>query len=138
MSMRISLFILLAVGLTTVQAAEEQPSQQPYDPSASSPMDVLVGPSDLNPFLKQHAQAAYLVFTEDRTQAVRWDHALPAHWIEHPQRHLGVFSGQAQPGEFYVFQVVVFAAQQDLDSIVVRFSDLPGNSARLLPKSAFR
>jgi hypothetical protein len=136
--MRISLFLLLAAGLTTIQAAPLVQEQQTYDPSADSPMDQLVDPGKLNGFLKQHAQAPYLVFTEDRTHSVRWDHALPAHWIKDPQRHLGAFSGQARPGEFYVFQLVVYAHHQDLNAVSVHFSDLQGEGTRCLSKSAFR
>ncbi len=136
--MRSILFILLAAGITTVQANPLAQGQQTYDPSARSPMDDLVDPGKLDQYIRQHPQAAYLIFTEDRTQAVRWNHALPAHWIAHPQRHLDAFSGRAQPGEFYVFQVVVFAIRHGLNDVDLRFSDLHGDSGRILSKSAFR
>ena len=49
-----------------------------------------------------------------------------------------VFEGRAQPGEFYVFQIGVFAARKRIDDLRLRFSDLVSPQSRRISADAFR
>ena len=50
-----------------------------------------------------------LLFTESRAHPVRRFDGLPAVWLDRPAEARANFHGDAQPGEYYVFQVAVYA-----------------------------
>ncbi|MCX7049504.1 MAG: DUF6067 family protein [Candidatus Sumerlaeota bacterium] len=100
-----------------------------YDPRAKSEMDDLASPEEMAGFMAR-AKTDAVLFVEDRANSIRWAKALPKRWLGDPAGHTGSFKGQAQPGEFYVFQIGVFAAKRDLSTIAVAFGDLtPGGEA---------
>ncbi|MBP5509444.1 MAG: hypothetical protein J6Z49_00830 [Kiritimatiellae bacterium] len=68
-------------------------------------MENAVDPAVLAVFRKAHP-APFLLFGEDRKYAVR-NGIVPAHWFRKDSRAAQVFCGEAQPGEFYPFQVCV-------------------------------
>ncbi len=111
-----------------------------HDPFVSSRMNALADETTLRIWRKLHAGPEYFVFTEDRADPVRWAHGVPAHWLRDTRRHLGRFSGTAAPGEFYVFQVVVFSPVRDVGPLDVAFSPLKaaGPERSPIPASAFR
>jgi hypothetical protein len=111
-----------------------------HDPSASSRMDALADETTLRIWRKLNAGPGYFVFTEDRANAVRWSHGVPAHWLRNARKHLGRFSGTAAPGEFYVFQVAVFSPVRDTGPLDIKFSPLkPGDvGGAPIPATAFR
>jgi hypothetical protein len=82
----------------------------------------------------------YYVFGENRVNPVRRREALPAHWLERSDAQLEKFSGSAQPGEFYVFQLAVYSPQADLGPVSMQFGDLvtTGPPALKIPPNAFR
>ncbi|MGS2722618.1 glycoside hydrolase domain-containing protein [Porticoccus sp. GXU_MW_L64] len=88
--------------------------QVTYDPRADSIMNRLATEEDRARFVRDNPSASgYYLFGEDRSNSIRFRHALPAHWLQ-SQAHQNRFRGTAQPGEYYVFQLGVFAAEDDL------------------------
>lgn len=91
---------------------------------AFTPMEIIATHDETQALLNQHASVAYLVFPEDRSNSIRMPADLPRRWIEAGAN--APFHGDAQRGEFYVFQIGVFAARQDLSDVRTVFSNLAG------------
>lgn len=96
-----------------------------YDPRTKSPMDELASPEDLAKFTAG-LDADWTLLVEDRSHSIRKTAGLPKRWLSDLPAHTGTFNGKAQPGEFYVFQVGVFAAKSAIGELVVQLGDLTG------------
>ena len=99
------------------------------------PMELIATSAEHEHFLKNYPQAAYLLFPEDRKYPIRMPDDLPLRWIQKGAQ--SVFSGHAARGEYYAFQIGVYACRSSIENIEVKFSALKsisGNS--LIPKSA--
>ena len=100
------------------------------------PMEVIATTKETADLLAKYPARAYLLFPEDRKYPVRMEDDLPLRWI---QNGPGMeFSGQAQPGEFYVFQVGVYAARCEITNLTLKYSDLQLEKGDVIPVSAFR
>jgi len=98
------------------------------------PMEVIATKEEIETLLAAHPDAPYLVFPEDREHPIRMTDDLPVRWIELGPRQ--EFRGEAQPGEFYVFQLGVWAARQAIDNLEASFSDLRPTSGPPIPAGA--
>jgi hypothetical protein len=75
----------------------------------------------------------FLVFPELRENPIKWFDSIPEEKIRNVNLTKS-FSMSAQPGEFYAYQVGVWAFKSKLDDIQVEFSDLKtGNSDKIIP-----
>jgi hypothetical protein len=100
------------------------------------PMEVIATASETQELLTRHSEASCLFFPEDRTHPIRMRDDLPLRWI---RRGPGAeFEGEARRGEFYVFQIGVFAARDDVEDVAVRFEDLCTARGDVLSSAAFR
>jgi hypothetical protein len=88
----------------------------------SDPMEVIATADETRALLAQHPDSAYCLFPEDRRFPIRMTDDLPLRWITSGASDR--FSGEAQPGEFYVFQVGLYAARQAVENLGVRLADL--------------
>lgn len=96
------------------------------------PMEIIATRAEVQQLLEKFGHQPYLVFPEDRRFPVRMTEFLPARWAEIGPRDS--FEGQADRGEYYVFQLGLFAHKEKLEKIRVRFSDLKlTNSAVIIP-----
>ena len=101
------------------------------------PMEVIATSSETAHLLAQYPQSAYFVFPEDRRRAIRMNTDLPAVWIQRGPG--GPLRGEAQRGEFYTFQLGVWAARAPLSNLQVQFGDLRSeDKGALIPAGAFR
>lgn len=97
------------------------------------PMELIATRAETDSLRAVHAGAAFLLFPEDRTRAIRMTDDLPSRWITSgPDRPI---IGEAQRGEFYSFQIGVWALQA-LDGVALTFSELRSGGA-VIPRSAF-
>ncbi len=71
---------------------------------------------------------AYLTFPEPRERSIRILDGIPQAWTERGRADLTTFSADVRPGEYFVFQVGVFAARANVGALGVRFSDLKGST----------
>lgn len=101
-----------------------------YDPRQKSDMDNLASAEELASLVSA-AKTDALLFTEDREHSIRWTKAVPKRWLTTPAEHTGEFKGTAQPGEFYVFQLGVYAAKRDLASLSIVWNDLKGQASEI-------
>jgi glycosyl hydrolase family 123 len=101
------------------------------------PMEVIATRAETNHLLAQHPQPAYFVFPEDRRHSIRMTSDLPALWIQRGPG--GPFRGEAERGEFYTFQLGVWAARAPLSNLQVQFGNLrSGDKGATIPAAAFR
>jgi len=99
-------------------------------------MLTLLDPGPLQEITDRHRGQVALVFTEGREYPIRRVRGLPTRW--RPQTGLAepAFRGRAQPGEFYVFQVGVYALEKT-GPLAMTFGDLTGHGGTI-PAGALR
>lgn len=98
------------------------------------PMEVIATAAEHARLLKKYPHAAYLIFPEDRMYPIRMSDDLPLRWIQ--QGIQTVFSGQAARGEYYAFQLGIYACRNRIDDMEVEFSSLKSlPSGTSIPKS---
>lgn len=103
---------------------------------AADPMLTLINPAQLAEMVRGHAGEPALVFTETREFPIRHVAGIPERWREQGRTAQPSFSGQAQPGEFFVFQAGVYALQ-DIGPLRLAFTDLAGDG-KVIPATALR
>ena len=86
------------------------------------PMEIMATAEETANLLLQYPEAPYLIFPEDRRYPARMADDLPYRWIKTGPRNQ--FSGAALRGEFYAFQINVYACTEAIEDIEVSFSDL--------------
>ncbi len=101
------------------------------------PMEVIATSDEVKSLVARHPSVPYLVFPEDRRFPIRMTDDLPQRWIQSGAN--APFHGAADRGEFYAFQVGVFAARAPIDRLDVQFGDLRSTSGGgVIPASALR
>jgi len=98
------------------------------------PMEVCATKAETEALVETHPEAPYLVFPEDRDHAIRMPDAVPLRWVQHGPTD--TLAGAAMRGEYYTFQVGVFATKADLGPIRVTFGGLTGPGGTI-PASEF-
>jgi hypothetical protein len=99
------------------------------------PMQVVASGAEVADLLARHPAAPFLVFGEDRTRPIKMPADLPLRWVR--RGAAAPFVGDAMRGEFYPFQLGVFAARQDLADVQVVFSGLRRKGGGSVTASAF-
>ena len=118
-------------------AARVESFQADQEFDSRAPMEVIATRAERERLLARYPGAAYLVFPEDRSHPIRMPTDLPVRWIRTGAG--GSFAGSAARGEFYTFQLGVWAARRSLGNVRVRFGPLvQGREGGTIPDSAFR
>ena len=100
------------------------------------PMEVIATSNETARLLKEHPGEKYILFTEDRKFPIRMTTDIPYKWIA-DNRH-DFFYGQADKGEYYVFQLGVWAARSNVENLLVDFSALTNKATgEQIPASSF-
>ena len=100
------------------------------------PMEVIATAAEKERLLAGHPGEKYIVFTEDRRFPIRMTTDIPYKWIA-DDRH-DSFTGQADKGEYYVFQIGVWAARADIGNLHVGFSQLVNKAnGEQIPSASF-
>ncbi|MEN6426660.1 MAG: glycoside hydrolase domain-containing protein [Phycisphaerales bacterium] len=116
--------LCLLAFLACTQRTTAQSGDQPAYASADS----------VQAFLARFPGKAYLTFPEARERPIRILDGLPEAWTDRTPEALTTFQGEPQPGEYYVFQVGLFAARGTVKDVQVHFSGLTGQ--KVIPGSA--
>lgn len=100
------------------------------------PMEVIATSNETARLLKEHPGEKYILFTEDRKFPIRMTTDIPYKWIA-DNRH-DFFNGQADKGEYYIFQLGVWAARSNVENLHVDFSALTNKATgEQIPASSF-
>ena len=89
-----------------------------------TPMEFIASQAEVESLLAQRPDQNYFVFPEDRANAIRMIHDLPHVWMERGPGQ--PFNGTARKGEFYAFQLGVWAARSRLTDVRVSFGSAAG------------
>ncbi len=90
----------------------------------------VASPAELEKFSAK-LQRPILTFGEDRSNGIRPFIGTPKHWLADGHKQLDSFSGVAQPGEFYVFQVGVVAVGDEIGPLQASFEDLSSGDSKI-------
>lgn len=94
-------------------------------------MERAVTTATLKAFQRAHPAPLWL-FGEDRTLAVR-NNIIPAHWFAPGTPQCGLFTGEARPGEFYVFQACIIAGAEPIPPVLPSLTLEHFSSAKVHP-----
>jgi hypothetical protein len=134
-------FLRPAKDKRTFVQAEVIGIQSVDDLNSFFPMEVIATAEETASLLEKYADFSYLLFPEDRRFSIRMADDLPLRWIQSGPKDN--FVGEALRGEFYAFQIGVFAARASIEDLDVMFSDLKqvrsspssGGSTATIPSS---
>lgn len=102
----------------------------------TDPMEVIATPGEIRDLLGRFPGRDYLLFPEDRRYPVRMRDTLPLRWVQRgPQE---TFRGRAARGEFYAFQVGVWAARAPLQDVRLTWRDLVSDAGDRIPAARIR
>ena len=105
--------------------------------SSFHPMEVMATPEEIQQLVSAHADRKFLLFPEGRENPIRMTADLPQKWIQ--SGPLQELAGEARRGEYFAFQVGLYAGAADIRDVAVRFSDLRSPGGRsAIPASALR
>lgn len=99
--------------------------------NAAGIMEVMATADEVQILTEGVGQPFYL-FGEDRANGIHWFDGIPRHWVTEKARHLSVFRGTTNPGEYYVFQIGVYAPDQGVGALSVTPSHLAADD-RVIP-----
>ncbi len=123
-------------GLPNLPRAEVKQFQAVDDFNSFYPMEVVATAGEVAGLLRGHEDAAYLLFPEDRRYPIRMNRHLPRRWIKMGAER--VFQGEAARGEYYAFQIGLFACRADVENLDVRFGGLrPVEGGETIPAGQF-
>jgi hypothetical protein len=97
--------------------------------SAFTPMEIIATAAETKALLAAHPGARYLLFPEDRALSIRMTNDLPHRWAA--RGPAGTVHGEAARGEYFTFQIGVWAARESVADLEVKFSDLVQDIARI-------
>ena len=104
--------------------------------SSFRPMEMIAAAAETNALLERFPGEPFLLFPEDRRDSIRMTDDLPLRWAETGPRP--DFSGSADRGEFFAFQIGLWACRRDADDVDVTFSDFRDGAGDAIPASAAR
>ncbi|MCK4998217.1 MAG: DUF5107 domain-containing protein, partial [Anaerohalosphaera sp.] len=97
------------------------------------PMEVIATEEETAELVKD---AEFVLFPEDRKYPIRMVDDLPKRWIDRGPSD--VFEGKAMRGEFYAFQIGVYANKLEISDLDISFSDLAQSGGGAIKSSAIR
>ena len=142
---RFKFYILCLSFLLPVCAPELYSQIVPVDPTAELRREgtfidtarvELADETQLNRWLSKQKGTGFFCFTEHRNRELRFDDALPLSWLSRSPRKRADFCGYPQPGETFVWQIVVYAPYEPLTDVRLHFGDLTGRRGDKIPASA--
>ncbi len=91
-------------------------------------MSAYASETSLHDYLSTFPTKAYFTFPEVRERSIRILDGIPEVWTRRNEKELTTFEANAQPGEYFTFQVGVYAARKTLKNLKVVFSTLKGTT----------
>lgn len=73
----------------------------------------------------------FYIFAETREHPLKWNDSLQETWLKKDYTRSN-FELQAQPGEYFVYQVGIWAIKSELKDVKVRFSDLKSANGKTI------
>lgn len=123
---KLSLLALLATSVVqaqdTVTNAFDDLNRKGTLSEDDSEMRKIASSEALNKLLQEKPVSNFFCFTEDRQNDIRLRNAIPARWTTRPANTRTLFTGTCAPGEFYTWQIGVFAPFVALENLTITSS----------------
>jgi hypothetical protein len=87
-----------------------------------SPMAVEASPASLQKFLRDLGDSEFLTFPETREHPISMFDGIPEIWAHRSRESLMHFEASPRPGEYFTFQIGVYAHRKDLRDLKVTWS----------------
>lgn len=100
---------------------------------AFNEMEVMATAEETAALLASWPGAPFLVFPEDRVHSIRVFDGIPARWLQTGANR--AFGGGARRGEYFTYQLGLWAARGAAPGVSVRFSDLVGPKGAVIRKT---
>ena len=100
------------------------------------PMEIPVTLQEKEVLSAKYPRYSYLVFPEDRNFPARMTEEIPYRWYK--MGAFGTFNGRAMKDESYAWQLGIYAFKNELENVIVKFSDLKSNDGAILPASIMK
>lgn len=98
------------------------------------PMEVIATKIETEQLVNEYPEKDFLIFSEDRSLSIRLKDDLPLKWInDKPSRPV---QGTVMKGEYFTFQLGVYASKMALSNVMVKFSDLKGSDNNIVIPSS--
>ncbi len=121
--------------LQTLPKAEVVQFQAVNEFNSFYPMEVIATAAEARDLEEKNSKKEYLLFPEDRKNSIKMNKDIPLKWIQDGVTNN--FAGDALAGEYYTFQIGVFANKSELKNLNVEFSDLNSKSGNSIAKGNF-
>lgn len=95
------------------------------------PMEMMATKAETDKLLQQQSGKDYLVFPEDRMYPIKMKNDLPYRWIQSGVKN--TFTGRADKGENYAFQLGLYPVKKALQNVRVTFSSLKNKNGNIIP-----
>lgn len=105
---------------------------------SESVMRVKCSAQELAALLAQQPDCGYFCFPESRELAMRSTEFVPQRWAATTPEQRARFTGKAQPGEFYTYQLAVYPVKGDLRNVRIVFSDLKNKQGKRIGARGMR
>lgn len=93
-------------------------------------------PGQLKKMLSEKPVSGFFCFTEDRMHDIRMKDAIPVRWVNRDAVSRNNFSGKTQPGEYYTWQIGVYAPFNTVNGLEVEFFDLKNDAGSKIKSSS--
>jgi hypothetical protein len=97
------------------------------------PMEVTATVKETASLISRSGRTDFIVFPEDRMNPIKMTDRLPYLWIKKGIQNS--FAGQASRGEYYTYQLGIYALQH-LEELTVHFTDLKNEKGNAIPSAA--
>lgn len=99
------------------------------------PMEVIATQQETAQLASKVKGSGIMLFPEYREYPIRMWNDLPYRWIQ--RGLMGKLTDSVQQGEYYTFQIGVFAVKDSLNDLKLKFTDLTSLNGASIPASAF-
>lgn len=106
------------------------------DFNSFNPMEIIATEEETRNLLARYPGRSYLTFPEERQFPIRMTEGLPLRWIA--RGSTTGFRGVAQRGEFYAFQIGVYACRAAIPKLSVQYEDLKASHGGRISRSSMR
>lgn len=87
--------------------------------------------------LAEKPAAGYFCFVEDREHDIRRSDSIPVRWVQRTPASRLQLDEICRPGEFYTWQIGVYAPYEDVEQLSVRLIELKDMQGKKIPVSSF-
>ncbi len=95
-----------------------------------SPMRVGASTEAMEALIQSEPEAQWFCFPDQREMALRDSRILPKRWADMSSLRRGVLTVKTSPGEYFVYQLGLFAARADMKDVSVEFSPLKNDEGQ--------